>query len=82
MTFLSFYCHMLLAMLISSPSCIPVSLSILQRYVFLMVADLANYSTPILFINGFLILMGPNHTTGKRSHLSKLPRAVLGKEME
>ena len=50
LTFLSFYCHMLLAMLISSPSCIPVSLSILQRYVFLMVADLANYSTPILFL--------------------------------
>ena len=34
------------------------------------------------FINGFLVLMGPNHTTGRRSHFSKLSRAVLGKEME
>lgn len=48
-----------------------------------MVADPANYSMPILFfINVFLVLMGPNHTTGKRSHFSKLSRAVLGEDME
>ena len=26
--------------------------------------------------------MGPNHTTGKRSHFSKLSRAVLEEDME
>lgn len=57
------------------PPCVPISLSIPQLHVFLMVVDPANYLFSIhsflFFTSGFLILMGANHTTGKCTHFSK-----------